>query len=110
MTITGFHWASLGHDPVMVLFISRSAWAPRPPSLFEVPSQGTSPGRVMVMLLNRIILRRVPEMGLVLLRPTQWFSVEIQLHEGALFFAQIDFHNTKSPLICMLNDSASRRV
>ncbi len=51
MTITGFHWASLGHDPVMVLFISRSAWAPRPPSLFEVPSQGTSPGRVMVMLL-----------------------------------------------------------
>ena len=22
---------------------SRSAWSPRPPSLFEVPSQGTSP-------------------------------------------------------------------
>ena len=70
MTITGFHWASLGHDPVMVLFISRSAWAPRPPSLFEVPSQGTSPGRVMVMLLNRLLLSGKAERGFVLLRPT----------------------------------------
>ena len=38
---------------MLALFTSRSAWAPRPPSLFEVPSQGTSPGPVVVAFLKR---------------------------------------------------------